>query len=64
MNLKIAIAEPAELMRIGLGTILQRFSGFQIQLVELAQGSAGHTHCQSDHTRLSGSPADQRGDGL
>ena len=40
MNLKIAIAEPAELMRIGLGTILKRFSGFQIQLVELAQGSA------------------------
>ena len=40
MNLKIAIAEPAELMRIGLGTILKRFSGFQIQLVELAPGSA------------------------
>ena len=40
MNLKIASAEPAELMRIGLGTILKRFSGFQIQLVELAQGSA------------------------
>lgn len=40
MNLKIAIAEPAELMRIGLGTILKRFSGFQIQLVELAQSRA------------------------
>lgn len=40
MNLKIAIAEPAELIRIGLETILKRFSGFQIQLVELAPGSA------------------------
>ena len=39
-NLKVAIAEPADIIRYGLEMMLKRLPGFRLQLVEIASASS------------------------
>ena len=39
-NLKVAIAEPADIIRYGLEMMLKRLPGFRLQLVEIATANS------------------------